>query len=31
MNKKNKGYAEKHKECEVEYNKIPNSFMVEWG
>lgn len=26
-----KGYAEKHKECEVEYNKIPNSFMVEWG
>ena len=28
---KSKGYAKKHKECEVEYNKIPNSFMTEWG
>jgi len=26
-----KNYAKKHKKCEIEYNKIPNSFMVEWG
>jgi hypothetical protein len=26
-----KFYARKHKNCELEYNKIPNSFLAQWG
>ena len=28
---KSKSYASKHKRCEIEYNKIPNSFLAEWS